>query len=169
MNEKINREFNAQMIREFYSAYLYLSMASYFDSVNLEGFASWMKMQAREEMYHGMKFYDFIIDRGGNIQLEDIKGEEAVWKSPVEVFEHTLSHEKKVTSFINDLVDMAIEESDHAANNFLQWFVSEQVEEESTADGILQKLKLTGKDSRALFMIDNELGRRVFSPPSEGK
>ena len=162
MNEKINREFNAQMIREFYSAYLYLSMASYFDSVNLEGFASWMKMQAREEMYHGMKFYDFIIDRGGNIQLEDIKGEEAVWKSPVEVFEHTLSHEKKVTSFINDLVDMAIEESDHAANNFLQWFVSEQVEEESTADGILQKLKLTGKDSRALFMIDNELGRRVF-------
>ena len=165
MKEIVAKELNEQMIREFYSGYLYLSMAGYFDSVNLKGFANWMKMQAREEISHGMMFYNFLLERGSKVELSDIEAVPARWKSPLEVFEDTLEHEKKVSAFINSLVDLAISESDHACNNFLQWFVKEQVEEESSVDDVLQKLKLIGDSKESLFMLDKELGQRVFVAP----
>ena len=117
---------------------------------------------------HAMKFYNYINERGGRIKLAQIDGPPTNWNSPLEVFEETLKHEEKVTGLINNLVDLAIAERDHAANAFLQWFVTEQVEEEASANEIIQNLKLAGNDPHALFMLDRELGTRVFTPPAAG-
>jgi len=168
LSEKIGEALNAQINAELYSAYLYLSMSACFSSINLPGFASWMKVQAQEEMLHASMFYDYVNERGGRVRLKEIAAPPNEFDSPLAIFEATLGHERKVTGLINDLVNIAIEEKDHAAQVFLQWFVSEQVEEESTADGILQKLKLIGDDKSGLFMMDQELGRRVFTMPAKG-
>ena len=168
MNEKIQEAFNDQINAELYSSYLYLSMAAYFASVNLPGFAHWMKCQAQEEVVHAMKFYDYMNERGGNVVLSAIEGPPTSWASPLNAFEEAYAHEQKVTGLINGLVDLAIEEKDHASNNFLQWFVAEQVEEEDTADGVVQSLKLAGTQGGGLFMIDRELGKRVFTLPTDG-
>ena len=165
INEKIRMELNKQVNAELYSAYLYLSMSAYFKSINLPGFANWMRVQTLEEMVHADKFYQFILSRGGKVELEAIDGPPKTWASPLAVFEHAYSHEQKVTSLINDLVNLALKEGDHATGVFLQWFVNEQIEEEASADEIQQKLKLIGKESSSLFMIDQELGQRVFTPP----
>jgi len=162
MQEALNKQLNA----EYYSSYLYLSMAAYFESMNLKGFANWMRVQTQEEMVHVMKFYDHFIERGGEITLSSIEAPPIKWSSPLAVFEHAYQHEQKVTGLINDLVNLAISEQDHATNNFLQWFVSEQVEEEASADEVVQKLKLIGKDSGGLFMLDRELAQRIFTPPA---
>jgi ferritin len=162
MEQALNQQFNA----ELYSAYLYLSMAAYFHSINLTGFANWMIVQNLEETMHGMKFYNFINERGGRINLQQINAPATAWNSPLEVFEETLKHEEKVTGLINNLVDMAIAERDHASNAFLQWFIIEQVEEEASVNEILQNLKLAGNDPHALFMLDRELGTRVFNAPA---
>jgi ferritin len=162
MEQALNKQLNA----ELYSAYLYLSMAAYFYALNLNGFANWMTVQNQEETSHAMKFYSYINERGGRIALAQIDGPPTAWNSPLEVFQETLKHEEKVTSLINDLVDLAITERDHAANAFLQWFVTEQVEEEASANEILQNLKMAGNDPNALFMLDRELGTRVFTPPT---
>jgi ferritin len=140
-------------------------MSAYFESINLSGFASWMRAQAQEEMVHAMKFYDYVNERGGRVILGPIEAPPSEWESAVSVFDATYQHEQKVTGLINDLVDLAIEEKDHATNNLLQWFVSEQVEEEASASGVLNKAKLTGDAPGGLFMLDQELGARVFTMP----
>jgi ferritin len=166
MNEKLQEAFNNQINAELYSSYLYLSMAAYFESVNLSGFGQWMRCQAQEEVVHAMKFFDFVNERGGNVTLTAIDGPPVCWESPLNAFEEAYKHEQKVTGMINGLVDLAIQEKDHASNNFLQWFVSEQVEEEDTADRVVQSLKLAGNQGGGLFMIDRELGRRTFTAPA---
>lgn len=168
---KIQDALNKQLNAELYSSYLYLSMAAYFESVSLKGFANWMRVQAREELAHAMKFYDYINERGGRVNLTSISAPSAQWDSPLAAFEQVYEHEQKVTGLINDLATLAIAEADHATNNFLQWFVAEQVEEESSADEIVQRLRLLGEDRSGLFMLDQELGQRIFTPPAtaEGK
>jgi len=165
MQESLNRQLNA----ELYSSYLYLSMSAYYSSINLKGFANWMNVQAQEELMHAMKFYNFIIKRGGKVTLSVIEAPPKEWDSPLAAFEHVSKHEQKVTSLINDLVDLSISEKDHATNNFLQWFVTEQVEEEASADEVVQKLKMVGESSGGLFMLDRELGQRVFTPLESSK
>ena len=160
MNSKIESAFNEQLNAELFSSYLYLSMAAYFESQNLKGMASWMRMQAQEEHIHAMKFFDFINERGSRVALTPIDAPRTEWSSPFDAFADTCEHESKVTSLINDLVDVSLSEKDHASNGFLQWFVTEQVEEEATAQEIRDKLKLIGDSPVALFMIDQELGQR---------
>jgi len=166
IKEKNQDALNKQLNAELYSSYLYLSMSAHFESVSLKGFANWMRVQAQEELTHAMKFYDYIHERGGRATLTSIDAPQTQWDSPLAVFEHVYKHEQKVTGLINDLVDLALSEADHATNNFLQWFVTEQVEEESSADEIIQKIKLLGEARGGLFMLDQELKQRVFTPPA---
>ncbi len=166
VNKKIQAALNQQLNAELYSSYLYLSMSGYFKSLNLPGFANWMRVQTQEELVHAMKFYDFINERGGRVMLQGVEAPPTEWSSPLDVFENAYKHEQKVTGLINDLVNVAVGERDHATNIFLQWFVTEQVEEEASADEVVQKLKLVGKDSGGLFMLDGEMGQRVFTPPT---
>jgi ferritin len=161
MQEALNKQINA----EIYSAYLYLSMSAHFQSVNLAGFANWMRVQWQEELAHALKFYDYVNERGGRVVLQAVEAPPSAWDSPLALFEHVYQHEQKVTGMINKLVDLAVEARDHATNNFLQWFVAEQVEEEASANDVVQKLKLVGDDASALFMIDRELAQRVFVQP----
>ena len=160
VSEKMEKALNGQLNAEVYSGYLYLSMAAYFEDEDLAGFANWMRVQAEEELEHGMKFYDYIIRRGASVTLTAIEGPQTEWDSPVAAFEHVLSHEQMVTGLINDLVDLAIEEKDHATNNFLQWFVEEQVEEEENAMENLAKLKLAGDDNSLLYKLNEEFAGR---------
>jgi ferritin len=160
LSEKMQEAINGQLNAELYSSYLYLSMNAYFKSINLDGFANWMNYQAQEELTHAMKFYDFINQRGGRVNLLQIEAPPAQWNSPQAVFEATLEHEQKVTGLINELVELALSEHDHASNIFLQWFVSEQVEEEENVTGVLEQLKLMGEAKGGLFMIDRELAKR---------
>jgi len=163
---KMQKALNKQLNAEVYSSYLYLSMAAYFESINLKGFSNWMTVQAQEEIMHAMKFYNYILERGGKVTLTAIDAPPTEWDSNIAAFEFVFKHEQKVTGLINGLVDLSISENDHATNSFLQWFVTEQVEEESSADAVVQKLKLAGESSGGLFMLDNELGQRVFTPPA---
>ena len=167
LSDKMQDALNGQIVAETYSAYLYWSMAAYFESVNLSGFARWMKAQAREELVHAAKFFDFVVERGGRVTLDAIDAPPTEWDSPLAAFEHAYEHEQKVTGLINNLVDMAVAQRDHATRNFLDWFVDEQVEEEASADGVVQKLRLIGDAPGGLFMLNQELGQRVFTmPPS---
>jgi ferritin len=151
---KIQAALNKQLNAELYSSYLYLSMSAYFQSVNLPGFANWMRVQAQEELVHAMKFHDFINERGGRVLLQPVEGPPSEWSSSLDAFENAYKHEQKVTGLINDLVNLAIKEGDHATNIFLQWFVTEQVEEEASADEVVQKLKLMADARGGLFMLD---------------
>jgi ferritin len=160
LSEKMENALNGQLNAELYSAYLYMAMNAYFKAVNLEGFANWMSCQAQEELTHAMKFYNFVISRGGRAKLTQVEAPPTEWDSPLAVFEATLEHEQKVTGLINDLVELALEAHDHATNIFLQWFVSEQVEEEESVNGVLEQLKLMGEAQGGLFMIDLELAKR---------
>ena len=166
ISKKMQDALNKQVNAELYSAYLYLSMESYFRSKNMNGFANWMRVQTQEEMSHVMKFYDFINDRGGRVKLAGMNAPKTEWNSPIEVFEDTYEHECKVSSLIYDLVDLAAGENNHPAATFLQWFVTEQVEEEANVDDIIQKLKLTEEAKGALFLMDKDMGTRVFVPPT---
>jgi ferritin len=165
MNEKIRNALNGQINAELYSSYLYLSMASYFKRLSLDGFARWMEIQALEELTHAMKFFNFVNERGGKVDLKAIDGPQTSWDSPLSAFEAVYQHEVKVTGLIYDLVNIATEEKDHATSNFLQWFITEQVEEETSADSIVQKLKLIGSEGGGLYMLDQELAQRVFTHP----
>jgi len=166
LNNDMEKALNAQVNAEMYSAYLYLSMSAYFQSKSLGGFASWMRVQAQEEMVHAMKLYDFINERGGRVILAPIEAPPTEWNSPLATFEAVYEHEQKVTGLINELVELALEKHDHATNIFLQWFVSEQVEEEDSANDVVEKIKLMGDARGGLFMLDRELGQRVFTPPA---
>ena len=167
LSEKVEKALNGQINAEMYSAYLYLSMSAYFQSISLSGFASWMKVQAQEEMVHAMKLYDFVNERGGRVTLQQIEAPQIEWDSSLAVFEAVYAHEQKVTGLINDLVELALTEHDHATNIFLQWFVTEQVEEEDSANEVVQKIKLIGDAHGGLFMLDRELGQRIFTAPAE--
>ncbi|WP_045215096.1 ferritin [Desulfonatronovibrio magnus] len=162
LTEKMEKNLNKQVNAELYSSYLYLSMSAYFSEINLGGCAHWMRLQAEEELAHGLKIYDYINERGGRPVLGSIDAPPQSWDSPVDVFENVLKHEQKVTSMINELVDLAIKEKDHATNNFLQWFVAEQVEEEASASDVLQKVKLASSDAGGMFFLDQEFGKRVL-------
>lgn len=166
LKKMVQNAINKQINAELHSAYLYLSMAAHFESINLKGFANWMRVQTQEETVHALKLYDFVCARAGRVNLTAIDGTETAWKTPLAAFEAAYAHEQKVTALIDDLVDLAIQESDHATNTFLQWFVNEQVEEEANADLVVQQLKLAGDNASALFLIDKELALRVFVPPA---
>lgn len=167
VSEKMQEALNKQLNAELYSSYLYLSMSAYFHSVNLAGFANWMRVQAQEELVHAMKFYDYVNQRGGRVTLLPVEGPPTEWHSPLAVFEDTYQHEQKVTGLIHELANLAVSENDHATKTFLQWFVTEQVEEEESADELVKKLKLIGDSANGLFMMDRELAQRVFTPPTE--
>ena len=165
MVESLNSQLNAEM----YSAYLYLSMGAYFEDLDLSGFANWMKVQAQEEMSHAMKIHDYIIQRGDRVLLTKIDAPQTEWNSPVNAFEHVYEHEQKVTGLINQLVNLALSLGDHATNNFLQWFVAEQVEEEESSSGVLKKVKMSNDSLSAMLMLDTELAQRIFTPPTATK
>ena len=160
LGKTIQDAINEQIKNEFYSAYQYLSMAAYFESTNLAGFSRWMRVQSQEEMEHAMKFYDFILDRGGRVVLQAMEQPVVEFGSPLEVFERALEHERKVTAMINDLYGLALRENDYASQTFLQWFVTEQVEEEKNTGDVVETLKMIGDKSEALFLLDRELGQR---------
>ena len=160
MKAKINDALNKQINEEMFSSYLYLSMAAWFESQNLKGFGHWMKVQAGEENKHAMKFFEYVHDAGGVVKLEAIKAPKSTWKSPLEVFQESSAHEAHITACINNLVETAMAEKDFAALNMLQWFVSEQVEEEANATEILQKLVMIDTSKGGLLYLDKELKKR---------
>jgi ferritin len=168
INKKIQNAFNQQINAELFSEYLYLAMAAHFESESLKGMANWMRIQAGEERAHAMKFYQYILDRSGKVVLAQIEAPKTNWSSPLEVFEGAYAHEVKVTGLINDLVNLASEEKDHAARQFLEWFVNEQVEEEANASTIVDRLKLVGDNGVAIYMIDQELSQRQPTPAAAG-
>lgn len=167
-SERMIEKINEQIQKELYSEYLYLSMQAYFAAENLDGFANFFKVQTQEERFHANKFFDYVNQVGGRVILRPIAGPKTDFASPEEIFQLALAHEKLVTRSIYDLVDIALEERDHTAHAFLQWFITEQAEEEATMDGILKKLKLIANDGRGLLMLDAELATRVFTPPAVG-
>jgi ferritin len=169
INNKIEKALNGQLKEELYSAYLYLSMSAWFETKNLKGFANWMKVQNQEEQMHAMKIFDYLNERGGKVILQKIDEPPYEWKNPLDAFGAAYKHEQHITGCINDLVHIAMEEKDRATQVFLDWFVNEQVEEEATADDIVQQLKLIGDSGQGLFMVDRELGTRTFVPPAQSE
>jgi len=159
-SKKVRGTMNLQIKYELESAYIYLSMAAYLDSITLPGMAHWMKLQAQEEVAHAMKFYTFINDRGGRVELQSIDQPPVEFESPLDIFERALAHEQKITGNINDLYALAIEEKDYPSQLLLQWFIDEQVEEERNASDIVEILKRIGDEGHALLMLDKELGQR---------
>ena len=167
ISQKLEDAFNYQINRELFSEYYYLSMASYFSSVGLSGFENFFLVQVEEERFHAMKMYKFLNEKGGKVTLQTIEQPTVEFKSPLEVFELAYDHEKLVSKLINDLMDLAISENDHAAKNHLNWFVDEQVEEEDSMETIVNKLKLINGEGYGLLMLDNELSLRSFTPPAK--
>ena len=163
MEDAINQQINA----ELYSAYIYAAMQADLEDKNLKGAATWMQMQIQEELSHAAKFVNYINERQGRVILEAIDKPPHEWDSVLEIFKGAYKHECYISGRINDLVSLARDENDHATYNFLQWYVSEQVEEEASVDEVVQKLKLIGDNGYGIFMLDQELGSRTFSPPAD--
>ena len=161
MKDNIYNALNEQIKHEFYSSNLYLSMASYFENIPLEGFAKWFRKQAEEEHEHGMKIYNYLIDRNLYVDMRAIDKPPAKFNSIEEIFEMALSHEKKVTQWIYQIYEMAVQEKDHATHVFLQWFITEQVEEEKNAQDNLDQIVLIGDDKAALFVIDQNFSKKM--------
>lgn len=166
ISKKMASALNEHLNNELFSSYLYLSMQAYSENAGLKGLANWFNVQVQEEVFHAQKFYKYILNQGEKVALEAIEKPQSKFNSPFDLFEQTLKHEKEVTARINKLVDLAKKEKDYATDGMLQWFVSEQVEEETSVNDIIQQLKLMGKDGSGLFMLDKELGQRVFTPPA---
>jgi ferritin len=160
IGKKMQEAFNKQINEEMYSSYLYLSMAAYFESISLPGFARWFNVQSHEEWFHGMKFYRHIVERGGRVELQAIKEPKKEWSSPLEAFKDSLEHEKYITQRIDKLMDLSVEEKDYASRSLLTWFVDEQVEEEASVTEIVDKIEMTGDHKHLLLMLDRELGSR---------
>ncbi len=156
MQDAINEQIN----KELFSAYLYLSMSAYFEDKNLPGFAHWMTLQAQEEQEHAMKFYEFLNERGGRVLLKAIDAPQTEWKATMEVFKEVLAHEQLVTASINALYELALKEKDYPSQIMLQWFISEQVEEEKNASDIISQLELIDAHGTAVLMLDKQLGKR---------
>jgi ferritin len=163
ITEKITKMLNKQINQEFYSSYLYLQMAAFFEEEKLNGFAAWMKIQSQEEYKHAMKLYEYVLQANAKVELQKIDSPKNKWKDALDVFQDTYKHEKQITGYINEIVDIALTEKDFATFSFLQWFVTEQVEEESTALLILDKIKLIGDNKTGLFFLDREMGSRARS------
>ncbi|MBB5020908.1 ferritin [Desulfurispira natronophila] len=164
ISQSMQDALNLQIQHEIYSAHLYLAMSSHCESEGLKGFAHWFKLQYDEEMMHAMKFYDYIQDQGAKAIVPAIEAPPAEFDSPLLMFEEVLKHEQFVTARINDLVDLSLSEKDHATHIFLQWFVTEQVEEEATANDIIDQLKMVGSEKTGLFMINREMASRAAVP-----
>jgi len=165
ISDKLQDAINDQINKELYSEYLYFSMAAYLERIGLLGFSNFMRVQAQEEHVHGVKFYEYLLERQGKVILQSIDAPQPDFESPKAVFEDTYAHEHFITESINNLMTLAIEEKDYAAQSFLKWFIDEQVEEEATMDNILTQIKLISGDGKGMFMLDRELGQRVFTPP----
>ena len=163
ISNEIEGALNEQVNKEFYSAYMYLAMSAYCNSIGLPGFSHWMRMQYEEETMHVTKMYDYILNQGGQIHLKLIEEPPQEYGTPLEVFETTLEHEQYVTGLINKLMDLAVEERDYATQAFLRWYVTEQVEEESNVNDIVAPLRMVGEDKGGLMMIDQQLALRT--PP----
>ena len=156
----LQKAINEQINKELYSSYLYLSMAAYFEDQNLPGFATWMYVQEGEEREHGKKFYEYLVDRGAKVELKAIAAPATTWKSSLDVFKEVQKHEAAVTASINSLYELALSEKDYASQIMLQWFITEQIEEEKNAAEIVQKLELIESKGTAVLMLDHELGHR---------
>ncbi|HLO25182.1 MAG TPA: ferritin [Geobacteraceae bacterium] len=165
ISKKTVTALNTHLNLELYSAQLYLSMSSYANFIGLKGTATWFMVQYQEEMVHFMKFYGYINSRGEHVELGPLQAPPSEFVSFLDLFEKTLVHEQTITGCINDLIDLAVQEKDHATQIFLHWFVTEQIEEEENDREIIAKLKLIGDNGQGLLMLDNELGTRVFTPP----
>jgi ferritin len=157
LQEALNKQLNAELA----SSYLYLSMAAWFEEQNYRGMAQWMRVQSHEEWTHAMKFFSYIIDRGGRVVLAQVNAPKADWGGVLEAFQDAYNHECQVTKWIHELAKLAVAESDFASQSFLQWFINEQVEEEATAEQIVEKLKRVGDSNVALLFLDSELGKRA--------
>ena len=164
LGEKMEKALNEQINAELFSEYLYLSMSACFESINLPGFAQWMRVQAAEEDAHGMRIYDYIHERGGRVILTALDGPQTEWDSVLAAFEAAYEHECMITGRINDLVALAEEEKDYATRSFLQWFVDEQVEEESSVLTVVDQLKMIGDQPGVLFMLDQKMAARQPAP-----
>jgi ferritin len=162
LNQRVYNAINDQINAEIWSAYMYLSMSAYFASEGLNGFSNWMKVQWQEELTHAMKFFDYLTERGERPILKPIDEVPEKWDNALHAMEETLKHEQKVTSLINNIMDIAIEEKDHATKSVLQWFIDEQVEEEASAQEIIDSLKLLGDKGHGIYMLDKELKTRQF-------
>lgn len=166
LSDKMLKAINEQITKEFYSAYLYLSMAGYFEEQTLPGLAKWMRVQAQEESCHAMILFNYVNEQGGKIVLGAIEAPPCEFASVLDVFEKTLAHEKKVTASIYALMDTAVAERDYASRQMLDWFVTEQVEEEQNDNTIIAQLKRIKDDSNAMFLLDKDLGTRIFAVPA---
>ena len=168
ISEKMQNAFNEQINKEFYSEFLYLAMKSYFANLNLQGFVNWFDVQVQEERAHAFGMYDYVLERGGNVELYTIDKPEIEGNDIISIFEQVLKHEQYVTSRINYLADVADEVKDRAAMSFIDWYIKEQVEEEASVEKILKTLRLIKDDKKALLMLDKDLAARVFNPPVIG-
>jgi ferritin len=157
MEEALNRQIN----RELYSAYLYLAMSAYFESIAMRGFAHWLRVQVREETTHAEKMYTYLVQAGGRARMAAIEEPKGEWQSPLDAFLHVAAHEKAVTGLIDNLVDLSLGENDQATHTMLQWFVKEQVEEEENAGDVVAKIQMIGDKPSDLILLDHHLGRRV--------
>jgi ferritin len=165
-SKTVEKALNDQINAELYSSYLYYSMSAWAAASDYPGMANWFKVQALEELFHVSKLFGYINDRGGRVKLGAIDAPPTDWESPTAAFSETLSHEQKVTGLINDLVNLAAAEKDRTTESFLQWYINEQIEEEATASELLGKIKLIGDNGTGLYMIDQELAGRVYTPPA---
>jgi ferritin len=165
ISEKMQAAINGQVNKELFSAYLYMAMAMYFQAENLAGAASWMRVQVLEELVHAEKFMNFVNERGGRVELEALEKPQTAWETPLAAFQAALEHEQFISASINNLVGLARKETDYMSDNFLQWYVAEQVEEESSVSEVIRMFKLAGSVGGGLLMIDKDLGTRVFIPP----
>lgn len=160
VSKAIEKAINEQIGQEFSSAYVYLSMSAFFEKQSLPGFAQWARLQAQEEVVHGMRLFDYMNDRGGKVQLHAVEEPPADFKSPLEVFEQALKQERHVTKLIHDLYELAVAEKDHATQVALQWFINEQVEEEKTGSEVVERLRMVGDNLTGLLLLDSEMGKR---------
>lgn len=166
INKKVEDILNAQINKEFYSAYLYLAMSAYFDEIGLKGFSHWTKVQAKEEVDHGMILFDYIIERDGNVDLTQIEAPSKGFETPIQTFEMILEHERFVTQSIRCVAELSEEECDMATRHFINWYISEQVEEEANVLDIIKKMKMFGTDGSTLYHLDKELGERQYKAHS---
>jgi len=164
MNQKVEKALNEQIHAEFFSFYLYLAVSAYFKTIHLDGFANWMNIQAQEEYAHAMKLFDFLIERGGQVELKALEAPQQEWSSPSAAFDAVLAHEQFITDRINSLVDISTQEKDHATTVMLHWYVSEQVEEVATADTLCNQVKMVEDSNHGLLMLDRELSARRLPP-----
>ncbi|PIE51342.1 ferritin [Candidatus Fermentibacteria bacterium] len=166
LSVKMEKAINEQINKELFSSYLYMAMSMYFEDGELSGAASWMRVQAQEELSHADKLMKYVNERGGRVVLEALEKPRTAWDTPLEACKEVLEHERFISASINNLVQLAREENDFMTDNFLQWYVSEQVEEEASAADVVRMFSLAGNAGGGLLMIDRELGSRVFNPPA---